>query len=192
MREIRLPGSLRPTTRQAEPQQDGETMVKLKRCLSGCYRVFGLTAAFVLVILLFLMTLPQTAAAAGTWTATGSLVTGRYGHTATLLLDGKVLVAGGIGALTSAELYDPATGIWTTTGSLNHGRANHTATLLNNGKVLVAGGGPLKAEIYDPTRLRGPGARPASFTTAAPITRPPSLITARSWWRGALRDRWPP
>ena len=82
--------------------------------------------------------------ATGTWTATGSLGTARYAHTATLLPSGKVLVAGGIrygsSALSSAELYDPASGTWTATGSLGTARANHTATLLPSGKVLVAGG----------------------------------------------------
>ena len=63
-------------------------------------------------------------------------------HTATLLSNGKVLVAGGnrLHDLASAELYDPATGIWTLTGSLNTARWADTATLLPNGKVLLAGG----------------------------------------------------
>jgi hypothetical protein len=82
----------------------------------------------------------------GTWTTTGSLATGRYSHTATLLPNGNLLVAGGYnpgdpdGALASAELYDPASGTWTTTGSLNAARYRHTATLLPNGNLLVAGG----------------------------------------------------
>jgi hypothetical protein len=80
-------------------------------------------------------------------------------HTATLLPNGKVLVAGGFnsvsGFLASAELYDPASGTWTTTDSLTMARDSHTATLLPNGKVLVAGGlgtggGVLNsAELYD-------------------------------------------
>jgi len=96
----------------------------------------------------------------GTWTATGSLITARESHTATLLPDGKVLVTGGIGysgGLSSAELYDPATGKWTQTGSLKAARAQFTATLLSNGNVLVAGGwkvhtmNPLSsAELYNP------------------------------------------
>jgi len=95
--------------------------------------------------------------ATGTWTTTGSLNTARYWHTATLLPDGMVLVAGGVGVpLVSAELYNPGTETWTTTGSLNTGRYQHTATLLPSGKVLVAGGvgsvGDLSsAELYDPT-----------------------------------------
>jgi len=84
--------------------------------------------------------------ATGTWSSTGSLVTGRGYHTATLLSNGKVLVAGGIKDKTSsrwvasAEIYDPATGIWSPTGALSVGRYGHTATLLPNGKVLVVAG----------------------------------------------------
>jgi hypothetical protein len=98
-------------------------------------------------------------ATARTWTATGNLGTPRYGHTATLLGNGKVLVAGGqtaaAGFTTTTELYDPAAGTWTATGSLTTARANHTATLLQDGRVLVAGGSDASshfssAEIFDP------------------------------------------
>jgi hypothetical protein len=82
--------------------------------------------------------------ASGSWTTTGSLGVGRGGHTATLLPDGRVLVAGGdsssSGILASAELYDPASGAWTATGSLASARVGHTATSLSDGQVLVAGG----------------------------------------------------
>src|SRR5438094_7488056 len=92
------------------------------------------------------------------WVPTGSLFTARSRHTATLLPNGKVLVAGGNNgaAISSAELYDPATGTWTATGSLGTARERHTATLLPNGKVLVAGGASSQsnflnsAELYDP------------------------------------------
>ena len=164
-------------------------MIRGSQCPRGGSRVFQLAGAVLLVLLAGSLVLPQTAAAAGTWSATGSLVTGRYGHTATLLPNGKVLVAGGYngGALTSAELYDPATGTWSPTGSLTYGRSNHTATLLNNGKVLVAGGGPTQCELYDPADgdLEPPPA-PAPLPLVAAITRPPSCPTARSWWRGAI------
>ena len=99
----------------------------------------------------------------GTWSGSGNLNTERYHHTATLLPNGKVLVAGGYNwsfqSLSSAELYDPTTGTWTNTGSLNIDRTDHTATLLPNGKVLVAGGYNVgdkgfntlnSAELYDP------------------------------------------
>src|SRR5204862_2627956 len=82
--------------------------------------------------------------ATGIWSYTGSMVAARSSPTATLLPDGRVLVAGGSdiyrNSLTSAELYDPASRTWTATGSMAQGRQGHTATLLTNGKVLVAGG----------------------------------------------------
>jgi hypothetical protein len=67
----------------------------------------------------------------------------RTGHSATLLADGSVLVAGGYGATTvlaTAELYNSVAGTWSATGSMADARAQHTATLLGNGMVLVAGG----------------------------------------------------
>jgi N-acetylneuraminic acid mutarotase len=91
------------------------------------------------------------------WIATGALGTARSGHTATLLANGKVLIAGGYdnsSALNSAELYDPVTRTWSFTGSLNTARGGHSATLLPSGKVLVAGSyndsALNSAELYDP------------------------------------------
>lgn len=96
----------------------------------------------------------QEARTAG-FTDTASLSPGRDAHTATLLQDGRVLVAGGVGSDTSCALYDPATQTWTPTGSLAGGRQNHTATLLPDGRVLVTGGyheevSVASAEIYNP------------------------------------------
>jgi Galactose oxidase, central domain/Kelch motif len=100
----------------------------------------------------------------GTWSTTGNMTAIRSGHTATLLQNGKVLVAGGFysDTIRTAELYDPATGTWSNTGSLNVARYWHTATLLLDGRVLVAGGsddGDLAstlsdAELYDPATGR--------------------------------------
>src|SRR5215472_2087830 len=94
------------------------------------------------------------------WAATGGLHTARDGHTASLLPNENVLVAGGAdsshNASASAELYDPASATWTATGDLNTARYQHTASVLPNGEVglvLVAGGynfGALSsAELYD-------------------------------------------
>ena len=89
----------------------------------------------------------------------GTLVTPRYEHTATLLADGRVLLAGGYtGSVVTnaAELYNPATNNWTGTGSLNQARFLHGAVPLPDGRTLVMGGeseggNVLKnAETYDP------------------------------------------
>lgn len=97
--------------------------------------------------------------ASGSWTATGSMTVARSGHTATLLDNGKVLIAGGINPVLqnrSTELYDPDTGLFTATGSMAAEKYSFTATRLTNGKVLVAGGigsgffAVASAELYDP------------------------------------------
>src|SRR5262249_3951628 len=78
-------------------------------------------------------------------------------QTATLLLDGKVLVAGGAPFLPAAtsEIYDPSTATWASSGALNVGRDRHTATLLQDGRVVVTGGQTASlslrsTEVYDP------------------------------------------
>ena len=93
----------------------------------------------------------------GLWSATGNMITGRGNHTATLLGNGKVLVAGGYNGsvyLSQSEIYDPSTGVWNATGNMITSRRYHTSTLLGNGKVLVAGGyngsNLSQSEIYNP------------------------------------------
>jgi hypothetical protein len=99
----------------------------------------------------------------GVFSVTGNMTVTRGDHTATLLANGEVLIAGGADqdptgtGLASAELYDPSTGTFTQTGSMAVGRYLHTATLLQNGKVLIVGGvltstsDPVAtAEVYDP------------------------------------------
>jgi Bacterial Ig-like domain (group 2)/Galactose oxidase, central domain/Kelch motif len=109
---------------------------------------------------------------AGTGTFTeivGEDGAGIFGHTATLLPNGKVLLAGGFvnsvwdyGGSTSdngTTLYDSATGVFSGTGNMTANRGDHTATLLANGKVLIVGGadqdptgtGLASAELYDPS-----------------------------------------
>ena len=99
-------------------------------------------------------------------------------HTATLLTNGMVLLAGGSGndaslgdfypILASAELYDPAAGTFAATASMNAARTWHTATLLNNGMVLMAGGyGLSSAELYEPATLTPPNLESIAVT---PVT----------------------
>jgi hypothetical protein len=104
------------------------------------------------------------------------MTTARQGHTATLLPDGTVLLAGGsdnIGfrsELASAEIYDPISGRFHATASMSTAREGHTATLLRDGRVLIAGGSPngttttTSAEVYD--------YRTGRFTEVAPLEVP--------------------
>ncbi len=90
--------------------------------------------------------------ATGSFSLTGSLNDARWGHTATLLQNGKVLITGGFGtpgALASAELYDPASGVFTRTGSMSVQRFGPVATLLLDGHVLITGD-KQAPELYDP------------------------------------------
>jgi len=110
-------------------------------------------------------TLPTPADAAppppGTWQNAARMHVGRILPTATVLQDGRVLVAGGedehSNPIASAELYVPKLRKWKLTGSMSVGRVFDTATLLGDGKVLVTGGRidqtnlTATAELYDPT-----------------------------------------
>src|ERR1039458_6720683 len=89
--------------------------------------------------------LPGGALRAAPWINTRPLQMQHKSHTATLLPDGEVLIAGGVtehapGITNACELYDPATGGSRLTGPMTVARYDHTATLLSNGKVLVIGG----------------------------------------------------
>src|ERR1700722_3016453 len=98
------------------------------------------TSGMMLAVLAFSLFFTR-AAAAGSFTATGSTSTDHASGTLTLLTNGKVLIAGGSLDETVTELYDSTKLTWTNTGSLNIGRFSQTATLLPDGRVLVAGGG---------------------------------------------------
>jgi Galactose oxidase, central domain len=109
---------------------------------------------------------PSTHVYTGIFTPTADLAAARWGHTATLLPNGRVLITGGADLtggfdtssnnLASAELYDPASGTFTPTASLAAARASHTATRLSDGRVLITGGYDSRssalasAELYDP------------------------------------------
>ncbi len=101
----------------------------------------------------------------GTFAATGKMTASRSGHTATLLTNRRVLIAGGrwteqgaaATALDTAELYDEDSGVFTLTGAMPEPRFNHTATVLVDGRVLLAGGFTYpptswvaRAAVYDP------------------------------------------
>jgi hypothetical protein len=136
---------------------------------------------------------PQT----NSFTATGSMGAPRTGHTATLLMDGKVLVAGGAtnkalspGVLgpaadsqTTAELYDPLTGQFLPTARMAYGRIAHTATVLPNGTVLISGGfkdysPSVGYESYNSTETYDPSS--GSFTSTTPMS------TGRFWHTATL------
>jgi len=103
------------------------------------------------------------------WSATAPMLQNSVGQSATLLRDGRVLVAGGYDGSTSsssAEIYDPNIDRWTAAASMKSSRDGHTATLLQSGDVLVTGGvgrdaqaqvivTPFSsAEVYDPPANR--------------------------------------
>jgi hypothetical protein len=120
-------------------------------------------------------------------TAAGMMVTAHVQHTATVLPDGKVLIAGG--GTASAELFDPSTGRFMLTGRMMRPRTGHSATLLPNGKVLIAGGetdpnnypASGTAELYDPaTGTFGPAGvmlQPQWDNSATPLPNGKVLIT---------------
>jgi len=146
--------------------------------------------------------------ATGKWTETGALPahkprtrfpvgTRAYGHTATLLADGRVLLAGGfdddiwMNPVDEADVYDPTTGFWTA-GEMTAYRGYHTATLLADGRVMVTGGdwwtcdgGPgcldgllMTTEIYDP--------RGNSWSAGPPLLAPHEFYTATLLRDGSL------
>src|SRR5262245_22153275 len=128
---------------------------------------------------LILGVLSAGSAFASPWINTGPLSISRYSHTSTLLLNGQLLVVGGIannaGTTNNAELYDPLTGSNRTTGPMITPRQSHTATLLLNGKVLVVGGANASqtlgsAELYDPAT--------GNWTSTGALHTPRRLHTA--------------
>jgi len=117
---------------------------------------------------------PDLAAAPGSVVPAESMRTPRSGHSATLLDNGKVLIAGGMNGngkyFSSAEVFDPRANTFATVQEMRVRRVGHTATLLPNGKVLIAGGFDggyhASAELYDPAT--------GTFSPTGPLTEPRS------------------
>jgi len=131
--------------------------------------LFGL-----LLVVISLIGMPASALAQiGEWLPAANMHDERTYHSATLLPDGRVLVAGGVKydpdlstflAVNSVEIYDPVMDFWTHAAPMHAARAYHSAVLLSDGRVLVAGGRDrsndnpdnrqatyvISAEIYDP------------------------------------------
>jgi hypothetical protein len=124
----------------------------------------------------------------GSFQPAGNMTIGRTGHTATLLKNGKLLIAGGwtgrYNVRRSAELYDPATGVFAPTGDMVVERAGNTAALLPDGRVLVAGGEEpsenalSSAEVYDPST--------GKFTRTGDMTEPRGEATATALRNGKV------
>ncbi len=124
----------------------------------------------------------------GSFQSAANMSIGRSGHTATLLKNGKLLIAGGwtghYNLRRSAELYDPTTGVFTPTGDMVIERAGSMAALLPDGRVLVAGGEDRSenalssAEVYDPST--------GKFTRTGDMTEPRGQATATALRNGKV------
>jgi len=147
-------------------------------------RLTSLLPDFLVIVTLFSCASAAAAQAPGTFIPTGNMTTPRTHHTATLLLNGKVLITGGTdptrpgsySASASAELFDPNTGTFTATGNMTTRHVSGSATLLADGRVLITGGNVVDdgtgaftnlwsvAELYDPST--------GTFTATGNMVRP--------------------
>ncbi len=153
--------------------------------------------------------------AANTWRPVASMHFARHGHTATVLGDGNVLVAGGpacspetgmacLGsgeppasgdccAASSAEIYEPAADRWTPTEPVVSG-IEHTATVLTDGEVLLAGGGQIQGSVreFSSAYLYGPLPEPKSSPSQPQVVPPPlPVISGLSETHRRWRERYP-
>src|SRR5437773_2355462 len=161
------------------PSMDGlRATRRIKAARSA--KVIKLPRPWLLLALALSVASPASAQAPGTWAPIADLNQPRAEHTATLLANGTVLIAGGRDAadqaLASAEIYDPATGGYTLLASpLPAPIWGHTATRLDDGTVLIAGGrrgaSPRRAaQLFDPAT--------DTFTALGPMSTPRGRHTA--------------
>ena len=134
---------------------------------------------------------PSPAAPAFAWRSAGALTGGPVTRfTATLLADGRVLVAGGgiegpsgRQSTKTAQIFDPTSNTWAATAPMPHARRFHAATLLTDGRVLVTGGfdedagGAIAAvDVFDPSNGRwstlGSMSTPRNAPTAIRLCTP--------------------
>lgn len=134
---------------------------------------------------------------AGAWVSTGPMSSERGGDTerftASVLPDGRVLVAGGVDTasiepspLSSSEIYDPEANTWSLTGPMNQARFDHSATSLADGKVMVLGGGSrvgadsalATTEIFDPDAIDPGTQRRGRWVPSASLLHARTLTTA--------------
>lgn len=139
--------------------------------------------------------------AADTWTLTALMNVPRRSHTETLLPDGRVFIAGGGDAtstasempIASCEIYDPSTGTFSLVGDMTTPRLAHTSTLLDDGTVLITGGSnglstryPTDlAEIFDPSDNSFTAVGPMNFhhlAQAATKMRDGRVLIAASYY----------
>jgi N-acetylneuraminic acid mutarotase len=103
------------------------------------------------------------------FTATAPMAFARYGHSATRLADGRVVVVGG--TTTQTEIFDPVAATWTTQGATTAVHTSHAAVLLADGRLLIVGGTQFAqptAELFDPSTGLWTAAAPMLVTRSNP------------------------
>jgi Galactose oxidase, central domain len=148
-------------------------------------------AAFALAVAVSVAASSSSGPSEGTLVSAPEMSAKRAAHTATALLDGRVLVAGGFtekGSAKGAELYDAEAARFISLPPMHTTRHSHTSTLLPDGRVLIAGGYGegtktlASAELFDPrgavfALVGGEPRMAGQFSAAALLKNGSALIT---------------